>query len=70
MAIARVSMESLLRGASKLCERIIQINSRLALRVDSCATVAFVFAPEERDVYSYERTLNNLAPLGAKRTGE
>ena len=24
------------------------------------------FAPEERDVYSYERTPKDLAPLGAK----
>ncbi len=30
------------------------------------ATVEFVFAPEERDVYSYERTPKYLAPLGAK----
>jgi hypothetical protein len=28
--------------------------------------VEFVFAPEERDVYSYERTRKDLAPLGAK----
>ena len=28
--------------------------------------VEFVFAPEERDVYSYERTPKDLAPLGAK----
>src|SRR2546429_7521516 len=32
----------------------------------SSATVEFVVAPEERDVYSYERTPKNLAPLGAK----
>jgi len=25
-----------------------------------------VFAPEERDVYSYERVPNDVAPLGAK----
>jgi hypothetical protein len=30
------------------------------------ATVEFVFAPEERDVYSYEHTPKDLAPLGAK----
>src|SRR5436190_12822526 len=30
------------------------------------ATVEFVVAPEERDVYSYERTPKDLAPLGAK----
>jgi len=30
------------------------------------ATVEFVFAPEERDVYSYERTPKDLAPPGAK----
>ena len=30
------------------------------------AIVEFVFAPEERDVYSYERTPKDLAPLGAK----
>src|SRR6266550_2003069 len=30
------------------------------------ATVEFVVAPEERDVYSYERTPKGLAPLGAK----
>ena len=29
-------------------------------------TVEFVFAPEERDVYSYERAPKDLAPLGAK----
>ena len=28
-----------------------------------------VFAPEEREVYSYERTRNDLALPGAKRTG-
>ena len=33
---------------------------------DSIATVELVFAPEERDVYSYERTPKDLAPLGAK----
>ena len=26
----------------------------------------FVFAPEERDVYSYERAPEDLTPLGAK----
>jgi len=30
------------------------------------ATVEFVFAPEECDVYSYEQTPKDLAPLGAK----
>ena len=30
------------------------------------ATVELVFAPDERDVYSYERVPNGLAPLGAK----
>src|SRR5688500_16418196 len=30
------------------------------------ATVEFVFAPEERDVYSYEHTFIDLAPSGAK----
>lgn len=30
------------------------------------ATVELVFAPEERDVYSHERRLKDLAPLGAK----
>ena len=30
------------------------------------ATVELAFAPEERDVYSYERTHCSLAPLGAK----
>jgi hypothetical protein len=30
------------------------------------ATVEFVLAPEERDVYSYERTSKVFAPLGAK----
>jgi hypothetical protein len=29
----------------------------------------FVFAPEERDVYSYERTPKEIAPLGAKPGG-
>ncbi|HMJ25004.1 MAG TPA: hypothetical protein VK475_04220, partial [Pyrinomonadaceae bacterium] len=33
------------------------------------ATVEFVFAPGERDVYSCERTPNVLAPLGAKPGG-
>jgi hypothetical protein len=39
------------------------------LKIDiqlTSATVEFVFAPEERDVYSYEYTLKDLAPLGAK----
>jgi hypothetical protein len=31
------------------------------------ATVEFVFAPEERDVYSYERPPKDLAPLRAKQ---
>jgi hypothetical protein len=44
------------RPAIYLC-RLIQLTS---------ATVEFVFAPEERDVYSYERTPKDLAPLGAK----
>ncbi len=30
------------------------------------ARVKFVFAPEERDVYSYECTRKDLAPFGAK----
>jgi len=30
----------------------------------------FVFAPEERDVYSYERTHKDLAPLGPKPGSE
>jgi hypothetical protein len=30
------------------------------------ATAEFVFAPEERDVYCYERTLKDLDPVGAK----
>jgi hypothetical protein len=30
------------------------------------ATVEFVFAPEERNIYSYERPPRDLAPLGAK----
>src|SRR5947207_10745021 len=30
------------------------------------ATVEFVFAPAERDVYSHERTPKDIAPLGAK----
>ncbi|MFN2514232.1 MAG: hypothetical protein ABR568_22820 [Pyrinomonadaceae bacterium] len=34
------------------------------------ATVEFVFAPEERDVYSYERAPEDLAPLGAKPAAE
>jgi hypothetical protein len=29
----------------------------------------FVFAPEERDVYSNERTPKEIAPLGAKPGG-
>jgi hypothetical protein len=29
-----------------------------------------VFAPEERDVYIYERTPKDLAPLGAKSASE
>jgi hypothetical protein len=32
--------------------------------------VEFVFAPEERDVYSYEHTPKDLAPLGAKLGSE
>jgi hypothetical protein len=39
------------------------------LKIDiqlTSATVEFVFAPEELDVYSYEYTLKDLAPLGAK----
>jgi len=32
--------------------------------------VKFVFAPEERDVYSYECTRKDLAPSGAKRDSE
>jgi hypothetical protein len=32
--------------------------------------VEFVFAPEERDVYSYECTRKELAPLGAKPSAE
>src|SRR5436309_14715137 len=39
-----------------------------AVRLTS-ATVEFAFAPEERDVYSYERTPKDLAPLGAKPGG-
>ncbi|MDX6499102.1 MAG: hypothetical protein QOG23_2362 [Blastocatellia bacterium] len=39
----------------------------LALRPMSLHTGSYVvFAPEERDVYSYERTTKDLAPLGAK----
>jgi hypothetical protein len=30
------------------------------------ATVELVLAPEERDVYSYQRTPKDFAPLGAK----
>jgi hypothetical protein len=30
------------------------------------ATAEFAFAPEERDVYSYEFTRKDLAPLGAE----
>ena len=33
------------------------------------AKVKFVFAPEERDVYSYDCTRKDLAPLGAKPGG-
>ena len=40
-----------------ICHSRIQLGS---------AIVEFVFAPEERDVYSYERTPKDLAPLGAK----
>jgi hypothetical protein len=36
----------------------------------SSATVEFVFAPEERDIYSYERMPNDLAPLEAKPGSE
>ena len=38
------------------------------LKVNSTykSTAEFDFAPEERDVYSYERLQNDLAPLGAK----
>src|SRR5204862_3722166 len=39
-----------------------------AIRLTS-ATVEFAFAPEERNVYSYERTPKDLAPLGAKPGG-
>jgi len=34
------------------------------------ATVELVFAPAERDVYSYERIPKGLAPLGAKPGGK
>ena len=41
--------------------------SIVILRIQlASATVEFVFAPEERDVYSYECTRKDLAPLGAK----
>jgi hypothetical protein len=32
----------------------------------ACATLEFVFAPKERDVYNYERPRRDLAPVGAK----
>jgi hypothetical protein len=34
------------------------------------STVESIFAPEERDVYSYEPTPTDLAPLGAKPGNE
>jgi hypothetical protein len=45
----------------QLLHRRSRVNSSLYV-----PTVEFVFAPEERDVYSYERTPKDLAPLGAK----
>jgi hypothetical protein len=48
-----------------------QLTDGFRLRVEmlnstKSATVEFVFAPEERDVYRYRPTLRGLAPLGAK----
>jgi len=37
---------------------------------NTSATVEFVFAPAERDVYNYQRTPKDLAPLGAQPGGE
>ncbi len=37
-----------------------------AREFNSNLTVGLVFAPAERDVYSYQRISNALAPLGAK----
>jgi hypothetical protein len=38
----------------------------IALKFSLQAASRFVFAPEERDVYSYQHTPKDLAPLGAK----
>ncbi len=57
MSLSRLPFIGAFFLSSSACLSRIQIRS---------AIVEFVFAPEERDVYSYERTPKDLAPPRAK----